>query len=105
MMKVPLFVNFFVFPKMNDVCMIKYESMHKACPHAFFHLLHCIKLFSIDPQFVVIFRFMGSFCFDFFSLKNIPWSDQFIEKLFSVSLLFEHYLSDIHEIAKGLRRD
>jgi len=41
----------------------------------------------------------------FFSLKNIPWSYQFIDKLFSVSLLFENYLSGIHEIAKGLGKD
>jgi len=103
-MKVPLFVNFF-FTKMNDLCMIIYESMHEACPHVFFHILHCMKLISIDPQFVVIFRFMESFCFVFFfPLKNIPWSDQFIEKLFSLPLFFESYLSDIHEIAKVLGR-
>jgi len=65
MMKVPLFVNFFLFTKMNDVCMIRYESMHEACPHVFFHLLHCMKLISIDSQFV-IFIFMESFCLDFF---------------------------------------
>jgi len=47
---------------------------------------------------------METFYFDFF-LKNILRSNQFIEKLFSVSLLFEHYLSDIHEIAKSLGRD
>ena len=69
MMKVPLFVNFFLFTKMNDVCMIRYESMHEACPHVFFHFLHCMKLISIDSQFVVIFRFLESFCFDFFFEK------------------------------------
>jgi len=63
-----------------------------------------MELISIDPQFVVNFRFMEFFYFDFFSLKNIPWSDQFIEKLFSVTFLFEHYLSDIHEIAKVLEK-
>jgi len=64
-----------------------------------------MKLISIDPQFVVIFRFMEFLCFDFFfPLKNIPRSDQFIEKLFSVPLFFEHYLSDIYEIAKVLGR-
>jgi len=36
MMKVPLFVNFFLFTKMNDVCMIRYEFMHEACPRVFF---------------------------------------------------------------------
>ena len=69
MMKVPLFVNFFLFTNMNDVCMIRYESMHEACPHVFFHFLHCMKLISIDSQFVVIFRFLESFCFDFFLWK------------------------------------
>jgi len=47
---------------------------------------------------------MGSFCFDIFSLKTILWFDQFIQNLFSVSLFLEHYLSDIHEIVKGLER-
>ena len=58
MMKVPLFVKFFLFTKMNDVCMIRYESLHEACPCVFFHLLHCMKLISIDPQFVAIFKFI-----------------------------------------------
>jgi len=49
--------------------------------------------------------FWNLFVFILFSLKNILWSYQFIEKLFSKSLLFEYYLSDIHEIAKGLGRD
>jgi len=54
----------------NDVCMLRYESMHEACPHVSFHLLHCMKLVSIDSQFVVTFRFMESFCFDFFFFEK-----------------------------------
>jgi len=63
-----------------------------------------MKLISIDPQFVVILDLWDHFVLTFFSLKIILWYDQFIQKLFFVSLFLEHYLSDIHEIAKGLRR-
>jgi len=74
MMQIPLFVNFFFSQKWM---MYVWLDMNLCMKHTLciFHLLHCIKLISIDPQFVVIFRFMESLCFDFFPLNNIPWSD------------------------------
>jgi len=87
MMKVPLFVNLFSQKWMMYVW------------------LDCIKLISIDPNLLLFLDLWNPSVLIFFSLKNILWSNQFIEKLFSVSLLFEHYLSDIHEIAKSLGRD
>jgi len=57
MMKVHLFANFFLFTKMNDVC------MNASC---IFPLLHCMKLISIDPQFVVILDLWDLFVLTFF---------------------------------------
>jgi len=97
------FVCFF-FTKVNDVCMIRYESMHEAYPCVFFTFYIVSNLFQLIPNLLLLLDLWNPSVL-IFSLKNILWSNQFIEKLFSVSLLFEHYLSDIHEIAKSLGRD
>jgi len=90
---------------MNDVCLTRYESMHEAYPCVFFTFYIVSNLFQLIPNLFLFLDLWNPCVLIFFPLKNILWSNQFIEKLFSVSLLFEHYLSDIYEIAKSLGRD
>ena len=105
MMKVPLFFNFFFFSQIW--MMYVWLGMNLCMKHAlmyFFTFYIVWNLFQLIPNLLLFLDFWNLSVL-IFSLKSILWSDQFIEKLFPESLLFEHYLSDIHEIAKDLRRD
>jgi len=85
MMKVPLSV--FFFTKVNDVCMIRYESMHEAYPCVFFTFYIVSNLFQLILN-LLLFLDLWNPSILIFSLKNIIWSNQFIEKLFLYHYFF-----------------
>jgi len=84
--------------------MTRYESMHEAYLCVFFTFYIVSNLFQLIPN-LLLFLDLWNPCVLIFSFEKyfLVWS-VYLEILF-VSLLFEHYLSDIHEIAKGLGRD
>jgi len=85
----------------------KDEWLIYACLGMMYEFSFCIflKKYSNWSPFHCYFEFIESFNFYFFFTfpKSFLWSNQFTNEYFLIIFL-KHYMNDMHEIAKGLKK-